>query len=265
MKRSSAGTDATTSKRASTRIAIMLERLSEYLDWDSENRPSFIDALVATVLSQNTTDVNSGRAYAKLGDAYSSWDDVADSTLAQLAATIREAGLAEQKATTIIAALNALRDKHGSLELAGIDRIGDTELLDELTSLKGIGLKTASCVLMFALGRDLCAVDTHIHRVANRVGIVTTTNPDRTFEALRLLIPPGQARNLHVALIRFGRRICKSQRPHCFDCPLFDLCEWELKEQFAREAKPGARAASGDVVLADILRNAPKRPRSRRT
>lgn len=245
-------------------ISEILSRLGEHLDWDSDNRPAFVDALVATVLSQNTSDVNSERAYVQLRSIFKSWDAVADSSVAKLAKTIRVAGLADQKAATIVNALRSLRERHGDLALRDIDTTDDARLIEELTSYKGIGLKTASCVLMFSLGRDLCAIDTHIHRVLNRIGVVATTSPDRTFDALRPMIPAGEGRNLHVALIRFGRHVCKAQRPHCFECPLFDICRWPSKEQFAGEAKPGSRAVSGNVVLADILRHAPKRSGSRR-
>lgn len=246
------------------RIETILRRLDDFAHWDRSDSPHPVDTLVATILSQNTSDLNSERAYLQLRATFASWDEVADADPAELAAAIRVGGLAEQKSRTIIDALRALRERHGGLELEHFERTDDDALLAELTSMKGIGLKTAACVLMFSLGRDLCAIDTHIHRVANRLGVVDTTNPDRTFAELAPQIPPGSARTLHVALIRFGRHVCKSQRPHCFECPLFDICRWELREEFARGERRGARAASGDAVLADILRHAPKRRRSDR-
>jgi endonuclease III len=247
------------------RVATILSRLAEYAQWDPDDQPLPVDALVGTILSQNTSDINSERAYLRLREHYASWDDVADADPTALADVIRVGGLADQKARTIIAALRKLRERHGGFALEHYDTATDEDLLRELTAMKGIGLKTAACVLMFSLGRDLCAIDTHIHRVANRLGLVDTANPDKTFHELRPQIPPGEARNLHVALIRFGRKICKSQRPHCFECPLFDLCRWELKEEVAREGLPGPRAASGDVVLADILRHGPRRKPSGRS
>lgn len=245
-------------------VATILRRLDEFAQWNDDASPHPVDTLVATILSQNTSDINSERAYVHLRASFASWDAVADADPAELARAIRVGGLADQKSRTIIGALRALRERHGSLDLERFDDADDQVLLDELTSMKGVGLKTAACVLMFSLGRDLCAIDTHIHRVVNRLGLVETINPDRTFHALRSQIPEGAARTLHVALIRFGRHICKSQRPHCFECPLFDLCRWEPREQFARDELIGSRAASGDSVLADILRHAPQRKRSDR-
>jgi endonuclease-3 len=244
------------------RVASILSRLREYAHWDRDERPMPIDSLVATILSQNTSDVNSERAYLRLRATFGSWDEVADTRPDDLADVIRVGGLAEQKARTIIDALRTLRERHGGLDLEHYDAASDDDLLAELTALKGIGLKTAACVLMFSLGRDLCAIDTHIHRVANRLGLVDTTSAEKTFHELRPQIPPGEARNLHVALIRFGRHVCKAQRPHCFECPVFDQCTWELKEEHASAARPGPRAASGDLVLADILRHRPERRRS---
>jgi endonuclease-3 len=214
---------------------------------------SFIDTLVATILSQNTSDLNSERAYRELLAAYPTWDEVADADRYELAQVIRSGGLADQKSRTIIDVLNVIREKYGSFEPPHLDATPDDELLKELTSLKGIGVKTAACVLMFSLGRDVCAVDTHIHRIANRLGIVHTSNADRTFHELRPLIPKGKGREFHVDLIRFGRRICKAQRPHCFECPLYDLCEWEHKEEYRAAGIAGPSPVSGDLMILDIV------------
>jgi endonuclease-3 len=213
----------------------------------------FIETLIATILSQNTSDINSTRAYTELRGAFPTWDEVADADRAELARVIKSGGLAHQKSGTIIAVLNEIRERHGSFEPSHLDTASDDELLDELTSMKGVGVKTAACVLMFSLGRDICAVDTHVHRVVNRLGIVHTSNADKTFHDLRPLIPKGKGREFHVDLIRFGRNICKARRPHCFECPLYDLCEWEEKEAYAAAALPGAPPVSGDVLLLDIL------------
>ncbi len=166
---------------------------------------------------------------------------------------IRSGGLAGQKSRTIIATLQAVHEQYGSFEPHHLDGTADDDLMRELTAMRGIGLKTAVCVLMFSLGRDLCAVDTHVHRVANRLGIVSTSNAERTFHELRPLVPKGKGLELHVSLIRFGRNICKAQRPHCFECPLYDLCEWEQKKSHAAARAMGPRPVSGDLMLLDIL------------
>lgn len=222
------------------------------------NPASVIETLVATILSQNTSDRNSVRAYQQLRATWHSWDELADAGQAELAAAIRIGGLAQQKSRTILAALQALRQRHGTLDTttldSTLDQLDTDAILAELTSIPGVGLKTASCVLMFALGRDLCAVDTHVHRVVNRLGIVQSSTPDKTFHTLRPLLPRNAAVQFHVDLIRFGRWVCKAQRPHCFHCPLYDLCQWDEREQYAAAGQPGSAPVSGDILLSDILR-----------
>jgi|GEM_PF-242231 len=237
------------------RTAEIARRLRRFIGQRSRfgRGSSFIETLVATILSQNTSDVNSTRAYTELRSVYPTWYDVANAPHHELARVIRSGGLADQKARTILGVLNQIHELHGDFEPPHLDRTSDDELLRELTSMRGVGVKTAACVLMFSLGRDVCAVDTHIHRIANRLGIVHTSNADKTFHDLRPLVPAGKGREFHVDLIRFGRQICKAQRPHCFECPLYDLCAWEPKEEFARAGIPGPPPVSGDVLLLDVL------------
>ncbi len=237
------------------RTAGIVRRLRAFIAVKSShgNGSTFIETLVATILSQNTSDLNSTRAYMALRATYPTWEDVAHADREELAHVIRSGGLADQKSRTIIDVLNAIRDRYGDFEPAHLDATSDDELIAELTAMRGIGLKTAACVLMFSLGRDICAVDTHIHRIANRLGIVRTSNANTTFHELRPLIPAGKARQFHVDLIRFGRTVCKAQRPHCFECPLYDQCMWEHKEEFADAGRPGPLPVSGAVLLLDIL------------
>lgn len=262
LRKSSAGSDTQERKN---RTAEIVRRLHAFIKsrGSHDNGSTFIETLVATILSQNTSDVNSTRAYMELRAAYPAWEDVARADRDELASVIRRGGLADQKSRTIIGVLNAIHDSHGSFEPEHLDDTPDDELLAELTALKGVGLKTAACVLMFSLGRDVCAVDTHIHRVINRLGLVHASTADKTFHELRPLIPKGKARQFHVDLILFGRRICKAQRPHCYECPLYDLCQWEHRHEFAQAARPGPPPVSGDVLLLDVL---PERafPASRR-
>jgi endonuclease-3 len=252
-------TRASQSKKGSEpreRVAEIARRLRPLAEGRGGGGSTFIETLVATILSQNTSDINSARAYRQLRLSYSSWEDVATADPDELADVIRSGGLAAQKSRTIIATLQTLHEHYGSFEPIHLDSASDDDLLRELTSMRGIGLKTAACVLMFSLGRDVCAVDTHLHRVLNRLGIVSTTNAEKTFHDLRPLVPRGRAREFHVSLIRFGRAICKAQRPHCFECPLYDLCRWEQKEAFAAAGASGPRPVSGDLLLLDILGDA---------
>jgi len=213
-----------------------------------------METLVATILSQNTSDRNSGRAYAELRSTYPSWESVAHADPRELASAIRSGGLADQKARTIVAAVTTLTTRRGGFVPRRLIRISDDDLLTELTAIPGVGLKTAACVLMFSLSRDICAVDTHIHRIANRLGLVRTSTPEQTFRALRPLIPKGRARRLHVDLILFGRSVCKARFPHCHECPVFDLCDWDPRDEHRRNRRPGPRPVSGDLLLTDAIR-----------
>jgi endonuclease-3 len=137
--------------------------------------------------------------------------------------------------------------------VAPFAEMSNEELVDFLTSIGGIGIKTAACAMMFALDRDLCAVDTHIHRVLNRMGIVTTNGANKTYEMLQPLIPEGHARELHVLLIHHGRSVCKARNPHCFECPVYDLCDWPEREAYAAEGKQGPKPVSGDFLITDVI------------
>ena len=122
-----------------------------------------------------------------------------------------------------------IKSKHKTLNLEFLRNLTDKEIYKELTSYKGIGYKTATCVLAFALNRDVFPVDTHVHRVMNRLGIVKTNSPEKTFEEAKIIIPDGKKLFLHRAFIKFGRNICMSRNPLCSECILKGLCEYPDK------------------------------------
>lgn len=200
---------------------------------DGAREVAFLDTLIAVLLSQNTTDRNSYKAYRALRDGWEDWEEVSRARQATIARTIRVAGLADLKSAAIKELLRAIKRRWGSIASADFAALEDDELINFLTAVHGIGIKTATCAMMFALDRDVCAVDTHVHRVLNRIGIVRTSSPDRTHEQLQPMIPPGEARRLHLLLIHHGRSTCTARRPRCFDCPLYDLCAWPEKEKMA--------------------------------
>ncbi len=193
--------------------------------------PDLLDELVGTLLSQNTTDHNSSRAFRALKAAFPSWEAVLAADPTELAQVIRPGGLAHLKAARIQEILAAIVEQQGSLSLDFLRELDDANALAYLLSLKGVGLKTATCVLLFGLGRDLCPVDTHVHRVANRLGLVRTRHPDETFAQLAPRIPVGKAYSLHVNLVRLGKRICKARLPECGRCPLRHECPSALLRQ----------------------------------
>jgi endonuclease III len=184
-----------------------------------------LDELILTVLSQHTSDVNADRAFASLRAAFPTWNRVAEVPPEAVADAIRSGGLADTKAPRIQAILREVHDREGGYNLSRLGSMTDAEARAYLTSLPGIGPKTAAVVLSFALGRDAIPVDTHVHRVARRLGIVPpTSSAERTDRLLHDLVPDGLRTQLHVALIRLGREICKAPIPRCRRCPLKDLC-----------------------------------------
>jgi endonuclease-3 len=187
-----------------------------------------MDMLIATVLSQNTNDKNSHRAYVALRRRYPTWQDVANAPLRSLAATIRTGGMANQKAARIKGILRTIRSMYGNYDLSALRDKSNQEVIEELTRLKGVGAKTAACVLVFALGRDVFPVDTHVHRLCGRLGLtIDSRSPDETFDQMKPLIPAGKGYSFHTNLIRFGRKICHSQRPACGHCPLYNDCTFD--------------------------------------
>ena len=199
------------------------------IPYRAKKLPNVIDALIATILSQNTNDKNSYQAYRNLKKKYKSWEELSDASRKEIESVIRVAGLGKQKSASIKSFLSTLREKNGKLNLQYIKKMSDDEILNELTTIKGIGVKTASCVLLFSLDRNICPVDTHVHRTLNRIGLVKTKTPDKTFEQIKDHLSDGIAHQFHTNLIMLGREICKPAKPSCSVCPLLKVCEFESK------------------------------------
>lgn len=184
-----------------------------------------LDELILTVLSQHTSDLNAERAFADLRAAFPTWDDVVATSADRVADAIRSGGLANTKAPRIQAILREVREREGSYDLTRLRTMIDGEAREYLTSLPGIGPKTAAVVLSFALGRDAIPVDTHVHRTTRRLGMVPEkVSAERADRLLHDLVPDGLRTPLHVGLIRLGREICRAPTPRCRSCPLLDLC-----------------------------------------
>ena len=186
--------------------------------------------LVLTILSQNTSDANSGRAFVRLLERYPSWDDVVAAPLPHLIETIQPGGLAPTKAPRIQAALRDIHERTGDYDLSFLGEMPLEEARAWLRSIHGVGPKTVACVLMFALGRAAMPVDTHVYRVSMRLGLVperagkAAMTPEKAHEILEGIVPPDGFYAFHIGLIKHGRRTCIAQRPRCPDCVLGDLC-----------------------------------------
>ena len=191
--------------------------------------PDPLDAIIGTILSQNTNDNNSYKAYRNLKDNFKSWDELVLLKPSQIENYIKVAGLGKQKSKAIYDLLQSLKKTQKRLSLNHINDQSDETVLDELTSYNGVGVKTASCVLLFSLDRNICPVDTHVHRTLNRIGLVDTNTPEKTFYALLKKLPEGTAHSFHTNLIKLGREFCKSQKPFCSACPLLKICKYEEK------------------------------------
>jgi len=191
--------------------------------------PNPVDLLIATILSQNTNDKNSYKAFNNLKEKYKNWEDVAHLNRSSIEKLIKVAGLGKQKSAAIKKLLSGLLKSNDKINLNHINKLCDEEILDELTSYKGVGIKTASCVLLFSLDRNICPVDTHVHRTLNRIGLVNTSSSEKTFYSLTGNLPEKTAHHFHTNLIRLGREICKAQKPNCFICPLQKKCAYPDK------------------------------------
>lgn len=192
-----------------------------------------LDPLIAIILSQNTTDKTSYRAFMNLKKDFKGWEDVMTAKEEKVKDAIRVCGLTNQKTKSIQNLLQILMKNRGKLSLKYIYKMSDDEIYEDLLQYNGVGLKTISCVLAFSLGRDVFPVDTHVHRVCNRLGLVKTNSPDKTFIQMKDIVPKGKKFLFHTQLIRFGRKICRSNNPLCGKCRLYDLCEFPEKEIYA--------------------------------
>jgi endonuclease-3 len=209
--------------------------------------------LVATLLSQHTNDRNSHRAYLNLRERYPSWNDVAKAPVREIASVIRVGGIANQKSTRIKGILSTIKQRYGSYSLSSLKKRPTEDAFNDLITLNGVGTKTAACVLVFALGRDVFPVDTHIHRVCGRMGLTThARSPDDTFEQMKRLVPAGQAYSFHINLIRFGREICRAQVPLCSVCPLFRACRFAQKNRFRKITRSVSGADHNFMLLENV-------------
>jgi endonuclease-3 len=205
-------------------IAEILSRLeAEYGPPRRHRRLPALDELVLTILSQNTSDLNSERAYAAMRERFPTWRDVRDAPEADLVDALRPGGLAAQKAPRIQAVLRGL----DGLDLEWLASVPPAEAMEWLVALPGVGPKTASCVLLFSLDVPVMPVDTHIHRIAGRVGLIPPgTSADAAHAILTEMIPPARMLEAHLLLITHGRTTCTARRPRCEECVLLDLCDY---------------------------------------
>lgn len=186
-----------------------------------------ISEVVSTILSQNTSDVNRDRAFNRLRARIATWEEVRDGPVQAIEDAIRPAGLAQQKAPRIKGALQFITQEQGELSLDFLKDMPVPEAKAWLTQIKGIGPKTAAIILLFSLGMPAFPVDTHVHRVTGRLGLIgPKVSAERAHDLLEDLLPPEWYYPFHLNVIRHGREICHARNPKCEICPLQDLCAY---------------------------------------
>jgi endonuclease-3 len=201
-------------------------------------RFSPMDELISCMLSQHTTDVNSFPAFAQLLVRYPEWEQVVAAPWEEVAETIRFAGLANNKAKSIQAALRKIKEDLGEYSLEPLRAWKTADALAWLQTLPGVGPKTASIVMCFAFGRESIPVDTHVYRVSWRLGLIPEGSGElKAHQLLPKKVGPDHAFSFHTLLIQHGRKVCKAPLPQCDQCPLTSQCRWFEK------AGPAKRAA----------------------
>jgi endonuclease-3 len=195
--------------------------------WQMDRDP--IDVLVGTILSQNTSDTNSGRAFAALKAGFDSWEAVASARTDHIAQAIKCGGLSQIKAVRIKQVLQQIEREQGRISLDSLRSKTIPEAEDYLMRLPGVGHKTASCVLLFSFGRPSLPVDTHVFRVAKRLGLIDSkVSIAKAPGLLQKQVRPSKIYQFHVHMIEHGRKVCRAHQPHCRECILNRICPSSL-------------------------------------
>ena len=199
--------------------------LAQYGPFDEEPRLDPAHEVVLTILSQHTSDINSARAFRLLMDRFGNLETVAAGNVAEIEDAISPGGLARVKAPRIKEVLNLILELNGSLDLSFLREMPLNEAKEWLKQLPGIGPKSAGIILSFSLGRPAMAIDTHIYRVCQRLGLIgPKVNAEKAHDILEAAVAPEQVFQFHLAFITHGRQVCKAQRPRCVECVVAARC-----------------------------------------
>ncbi len=237
------------------RILNIIKRLEDHSvklkSGDKDSSSSILDILIATKLSQNTTDKTSYKAFKNLKENFKTWEELINAPLQKIKNAIKVCGLANTKARQIKQMLKEMKRKHGNLDLSFLKKMDNEKIYEELLQYEGIGVKTVSCVLAFSLDRDVFPVDTHVHRLLNRLGIVNTKTAEQTFEIASKKIPKEKQTAFHTNLIKFGRNICKANKPLCNLCFLYRYCGYEHKNLY-KEKISSLKKENNFIILENV-------------
>jgi endonuclease-3 len=186
-----------------------------------------LDELILTILSQNTSDLNSRRAFQVLRQVMPTWEEVHRAPVRKVTRAIDSGGLANLKAIRIKLVLDRIHREQGHFDLSYLRDLSIEEVRAYLSRFKGIGPKTIACLLLFSLGKAAFPVDTHVHRVTRRLGLVDEkASPEKTQVLLEAMVPPDLFYSMHMHLVQHGRKTCKASAPLCHICPLAKLCAY---------------------------------------
>ena len=189
------------------------------MEWQPRYDPA--SELVYTILSQHTSDINSERAFRALMATFGSLEAIAAADVADIEDAIRSGGLAKTKAPRIKAILNEVKRKVGSYDLSFLAEMPLEDAKAWLKELDGVGPKTAAIILCFSLGLPAMPVDTHIYRVAKRLGFFgPKVSAEQAHDILEPMVDSEDVFAFHLYLINHGRQVCKARRPRCGDCVL---------------------------------------------
>ena len=226
------------------RVVETVARMTQvYGPFPKEPRLDPADELVFTILSQHTSDTNSSRAFARLVERFGSLEAVADGETGAIEEAIAPGGLAKIKAPRIKEVLQRIIELNGDLDLSFLAEMPLADAKDWLRQLPGIGPKSAGIVLSFSLGMPAMAIDTHIYRVCQRLGVIAPkVSVDKAHEILESKVPPEEVFNFHVSFINHGRQVCKAQRPRCEECVVSGFCPSRKKFMAkTKDRSPDAR------------------------
>lgn len=204
-------------------VISLLEKEYGSVRWKPRLEP--VDELIYTVLSQNTSDVNSQRAFKRLGETFKTWEELAEADETKIEKAIRGGGLFRIKAIRLKKILQLIKKDRSSLDLEFLKNMEMEEARTWLRKFPGVGPKTAACVLLFSLGKPAFPVDTHVHRVARRLGLAPfKSNPEQTEAILEKITPPEYIYQLHVHMVWHGRRVCHARKAEFDNCMLEQVC-----------------------------------------
>lgn len=211
-------------------IELLCDRLCDrYGAPRPKSRQAPLEELIFTILSQNTTDTNRDRAWASLWQHFDTWQEVATARADKIASAIKVGGLHKVKARRIKDILLQLKKERGDFDLNHLLAVDMGVARAELQKYKGIGAKSINCILLFSLGLPAFPVDTHVHRILRRLGIIETGDLSKANRDIQKHVRDEIAYLLHMNMIRYGREVCHAQRPKCWNCCVEDLCVYEEK------------------------------------